>query len=125
MSNNNYQHNRNQNQGGKRQSPSAPLHPPLEVPEAYIEAAEKVMQSLLYFDDRSKKYKMRITSSKIRSFYALTTDIYTIESTSKDDTLRPDSINKLNMMRVRICMMQAGMRQRSSPLWKRAISSAT
>jgi len=98
MAYNDYRNNRqNSNYRQPPKTPVAPLHPPLELPEDYVEAAAQVMQSRNF----------KISTTKIRSFLSIANDIYNIESKRKDETLTPESIDKLNMMRVRI-LYEAG-----------------
>jgi len=93
MAYNDYRSNyQNQSLRQARQSPDKELHPPLELPQDYVEKAEQVMKGQNY----------GISTSKIRSFLSIANDIYTSESKSKDENLKKDSIEKLNMMRVRI-----------------------
>ncbi|HHV50292.1 MAG TPA: type III-A CRISPR-associated protein Csm2 [Candidatus Avimonas sp.] len=111
MAYNSYQSNnyksQNRYSSQPQQPPAALQHPPLELPKDYVEAAEKVMLSLGQYDERSGKYVFKITTSKIRSFLSLANDIYNIENTRKDETLTEESMNKINMMRVRI-LYEAG-----------------
>ena len=86
----------NNSRGGK--DPQKALPPetiPRKVPENYVDEAERIMRSL-------KNSGTTITTSKIRSLLSLVTDIYNKENTSTEDKLQPDSVVKLDLMRVRI-----------------------
>ena len=69
----------------------------MELPEEYVEAAEKVMQN----------GNFKISTSKIRGFLSIANDIYNVESRRKEETLAKESLDKLNMLRVRI-LYEAG-----------------
>lgn len=62
---------------------------PKKVPEDYVDEAERIMRSLM---SQPKK----VTTSKIRNLLSLVTDIY------NEEKLRPESVVKLNLMRVRV-----------------------
>lgn len=82
--------------GGKDQQKALPPETiPKKVPENYVDEAERIMRSL-------KNSGTTITTSKIRSLLSLVTDIYNKENTSTEDKLQPDSVVKLDLMRVRI-----------------------
>ena len=68
---------------------------PKKVPEDYVDEAERIMRSLM---SQPKK----VTTSKIRNLLSLVTDIYNDESIRTEDKLKPDSVVKLNLMRVRV-----------------------
>ena len=86
----------NNGRGGKDQQKALPPETiPKKVPENYVDEAERIMRSL-------KNSGTTITTSKIRSLLSLVTDIYNKENTSTEDKLKPDSVVKLNLMRVRI-----------------------
>ncbi len=84
-------------QGGNRPSgpsaaPQAPEIRPLPVPEQYVDEAERVMQG----------YADKITTTKLRSFLALTDDIYNVENLRTEATLLPESQLKIMRLRVRV-----------------------
>ena len=68
---------------------------PKKVPEDYVDEAERIMSNLM---SQPKK----VTTSKIRNLLSLVTDIYNEENIRTDEKLRPESIVKLNLMRVRV-----------------------
>lgn len=68
---------------------------PKKVPEDYVDEAERIMRSLM---SQPKK----VTTSKIRNLLSLVTDIYNTENIRTEETLLPESIVKLNLMRVRV-----------------------
>ena len=68
---------------------------PKKVPEDYVDEAERIMRSLM---SQPKK----VTTSKIRNLLSLVTDIYTEENIRTEEKLRPESVVKLNLMRVRV-----------------------
>ena len=61
---------------------------PKKVPEDYVDEAERIMRSLM--------------SSKIRNLLSLVTDIFNTENIRTEEKLLPESIVKLNLMRVRV-----------------------
>ena len=65
------------------------------LPANYVDEAERVIRSL--YDERNK-----ISTNKIRNLLSLVTDIYNDESIRTEDKLKPDSVVKLNLMRVRV-----------------------
>ena len=68
---------------------------PKKVPEDYVDEAERIMRSLM---SQPKK----VTTSKIRNLLSLVTDIFNTENIRTDEKLLPESIVKLNLMRVRV-----------------------
>ena len=86
----------NNSRGGK--DPQKALPPetiPRKVPENYVDEAERIMRALI-------SSGTTVTTSKIRNLLSLVTDIYNDESIRTEDKLKPDSVVKLNLMRVRI-----------------------
>lgn len=86
----------NNSRGGK--DPQKALPPetiPRKVPENYVDEAERIMRALI-------SSGTTVTTSKIRSLLSLVTDIYNDESIRTEDKLKPDSVVKLNLMRVRV-----------------------
>jgi len=65
---------------------------PMEIPDEYIQKAENIMK------DISKS----ITTSKIRGFLSLVSKVYNMESVRTEDTLLPESIDTIQMMRIRV-----------------------
>lgn len=68
---------------------------PKKVPEDYVDEAERIMRSLM---SQPKK----VTTSKIRNLLSLVTDIFNTENIRTEEKLLPESIVKLNLMRVRV-----------------------
>ena len=68
---------------------------PKKVPEDYVDEAERIRRSLM---SQPKK----VTTSKIRNLLSLVTDIYNTENIRTEVKLLPESIVKLNLMRVRV-----------------------
>lgn len=86
----------NNSRGGK--DPQNALPPetiPRKVPENYVDEAERIMRALI-------SSGTTVTTSKIRNLLSLVTDIYNDESIRTEDKLKPDSVVKLNLMRVRV-----------------------
>lgn len=86
----------NNSRGGK--DPQKALPPetiPRKVPENYVDEAERIMRDLI-------SSGTTVTTSKIRNLLSLVTDIYNDESIRTEDKLKPDSVVKLNLMRVRV-----------------------
>ena len=86
----------NNSRGGK--DPQKALPPetiPRQVPENYVDEAERIMRVLI-------SSGTTVTTSKIRNLLSLVTDIYNDESIRTEDKLKPDSVVKLNLMRVRV-----------------------
>ena len=68
---------------------------PKKVPEDYVDEAERIMRSLM-------SQPKQVTTSKIRNLLSLVTDIYNTENIRTEEKLLPESIVKLNLMRVRV-----------------------
>ena len=68
---------------------------PKKVPEDYVDEAERIMRSLM-------SGGKTVTTSKIRNLLSLVTDIFNTENIRTEEKLLPDSIVKLNLMRVRV-----------------------
>ena len=86
----------NNSRGGK--DPQKALPPetvPRKVPENYVDEAERIMRALI-------SSGTTVTTSKIRNLLSRVTDIYNDESIRTEDKLKPDSVVKLNLMRVRV-----------------------
>lgn len=86
----------NNSRGGK--DPQKALPPetiPRKVPENYVDEAERIMRALI-------SSGTTVTTSKIRNLLSLVTDIYNDESIRTEDKLKPDSVVKFNLMRVRV-----------------------
>ena len=82
--------------GGKDQQKALPPETiPKKVPENYVDEAERIMRALI-------SSGTTVTTSKIRNLLSLVTDIYNDESIRTEDKLKPDSVVKLNLMRVRV-----------------------
>ena len=68
---------------------------PKKVPEDYVDEAERIMRSLM-------SGGKTVTTSKLRNLLSLVTDIFNTENIRTEEKLRPESIVKLNLMRVRV-----------------------
>lgn len=98
----------NNSRGGK--DPQKALPPetiPRKVPENYVDEAERIMRALI-------SSGTTVTTSKIRSLLSLVTDIYNDESIRTEDKLKPDSVVKLNLMRVRVAYEYGRDKEKSS-----------
>lgn len=87
--------NNNSRDGKDPQKALPPESIPRKVPENYVDEAERIMRALI-------SSGTTITTSKIRNLLSLVTDIYNDESIRTEDKLKPDSVVKLNLMRVRV-----------------------
>ena len=100
---NNYYNRGGQGGGYERNASAAPQQAasrqpiqPKQLPENYVDEAEKVMIDI--HDGAGSK----ITTSKIRRFLTLITEIMNDERRRLSDELLPSSIAKIQMARVRI-----------------------
>lgn len=59
-----------------------------------------------------------VTTSKIRNLLSLVTDIFNTENIRTDEKLLPESIVKLNLMRVRVAY-ECGRDDTVKTLWRR------
>ena len=85
------------------------------VPEDYVDAADKVMQSIA----EEKRFN-QITTSKIRNILSLISEIYDAERIRNAKDLLPENITKLQMMRVRV-LYEAGRDEKTvAPFVKEA-----
>lgn len=87
--------NNNSRGGNDPQKALPPETIPRKVPENYVDEAERIMRALI-------SSGTTVTTSKIRNLLSLVTDIYNDESIRTEDKLKPDSVVKLNLMRVRV-----------------------
>ena len=87
--------NNNRRDGKDPQKALPPETVPRKVPENYVDEAERIMRALI-------SSGTTVTTSKIRNLLSLVTDIYNDESIRTEDKLKPDSVVKLNLMRVRV-----------------------
>ena len=87
--------NNNRRDGKDPQKALPPETIPRKVPENYVDEAERIMRALI-------NSGTTVTTSKIRNLLSLVTDIYNDESIRTEDKLKPDSVVKLNLMRVRV-----------------------
>ena len=87
--------NNNSRDGKDPQKALPPEIIPRKVPGNYVDEAERIMRALI-------SSGTTITTSKIRNLLSLVTDIYNDESIRTEDKLKPDSVVKLNLMRVRV-----------------------
>ena len=83
---------RNDYRGSGRELPAEIK--PEQIPEDYVESAEHVMRSLM-------GQRGVITTSKIRNLLSMVSDIYNEENIRSEETLLPESVSALMMMRVR------------------------
>lgn len=83
---------RNYNQPQQQAEPIVKPTTPTPLPANYVDVAEAVIQSSGRF----------ITTSKLRNFLALVTDIYNVESIRTGETLDSGSQQKLMRLRIRI-----------------------
>lgn len=65
---------------------------PMELPDNYLQIAE----------DNMKEIAKEITTSKIRGFLSLVSKVYNVENVRTEETLLPESIDTIQMMRIRI-----------------------
>lgn len=89
--------------------------PAESVPEDYVEAAKCVMQVIA-----QEKRSNQITTSKIRNILTLISSIYDVERIRNAVDLLPESITKLQMMRVRV-LYEAGRDEKTGTFVKEAI----
>lgn len=92
---------RNQYDGGGRPRGGPVFEQPAPIqarpiPVDYVDEAERVMQRLL--EDRG----IGITTSKLRGFLSLVTEIYNVENLRTEPNLLPESQVKLMRVRVRV-----------------------
>lgn len=92
---NSYNGNRSGSSSYGQQKELPPEITPKKVPEDYVDEAERIMRSLM---SGSKT----VTTSKIRNLLSLVTDIFNTENIRTEEKLLPESIVKLNLMRVRV-----------------------
>lgn len=108
MYDNNYHGNRggayNSHQGASSSSAPADYQPekPEKIPEDYVDAAAKVMETLGHWNDIKKKYDFTLKTSKLRNILSMASDVYNNETTNKGETLLPGSVAALQKMRVRL-----------------------
>ena len=68
---------------------------PKKVPEDYVDEAERIMRSLM-------SGGKTVTTSKIRGLLSLVTEIFNVENLRTEEALLPESVVKINLMRVRV-----------------------
>ena len=86
----------NNSRGGKDQQKALPPETiPKKVPEDYVDEAERIMYKLM---NQPKK----VTTSKIRGLLSLVTEIFNVENLRTEEALLPESVVKINLMRVRV-----------------------
>lgn len=66
-----------------------------EIPEDFVDRAEKVMREL-------SQERKNVSTSKIRNLLSLITEVYNTETLRTAEKLTSESISKLQMMRVRV-----------------------
>ena len=107
--NNQYSDNRNSQQG-KTYGPKK--IEPKQLPVDFVDEAEKVMISLGKENhEDSSKMVFDLTTSKIRNILSLVTEVYNVESLRTDEKLTPESLRKIQMIRVRI-LYEAGREEK-------------
>lgn len=108
MSSNDRQDSR---QGGGKQNrdktnkQNAPLPDPVKaapLPKDYVQAAEDVMRSLFQANQAKRANRTQVTTSKLRGFLTLVSDIYNTESLRTEAELTDESKLKLMRLRARI-----------------------
>ena len=87
--------NNNSRDGKDPQKALPPETIPRKVPENYVDEAERIMRALI-------SSGTTVTTSKIRNLLSLVTDIFNTENIRTEEKLRPESVVKLNLMRVRV-----------------------
>lgn len=103
-----YEPYRNYGQANRR-GPAQPSRPapqpapqrivrPMPIPAEYVDEAERVINALA----AAGNGRIRLTTSKLRSFLTLVTDIYNRENLRTEPELMQDSQLKLMRLRVRI-----------------------
>lgn len=65
------------------------------LPENYVDEAERIMQKVC-------KQNEKLTTSKIRNILSMISDIYNIEINRTETTLLPENQNRIQMVRVRL-----------------------
>ena len=68
---------------------------PKKVPEDYVDEAERIMRKLM-------SGGKTVTTSKIRSLLSLVIEVFNVENLRTEEKLLPESVVKLNLMRVRV-----------------------
>lgn len=81
--------------GGNRRNYTVTNTTPLELPDDYVDQAERVMQQLV-------QNRVQLTTSKLRNILSRISNIYNAEVDRTDDELLPESENSLQMVRIRI-----------------------
>ena len=95
---NTYQ-NKSRDAQGRRADPPAPLDAPMPLPKNFVDEAERVMQKM---GQDSSKGGFSITTSKIRNLLSLAIEIYHQEYLRTEETLLEESMDRIQMMRVRM-----------------------
>ena len=90
-----YTHLYNSRSSYGQQKELPPEITPKKVPEDYVDEAERIMRSLM---SQPKK----VTTSKIRGLLSLVTEIFNVENLRTEEALLPESVVKINLMRVRV-----------------------
>lgn len=100
------QHSSNSHQQGRPQSRQPLVVKVIEaeqLPEDYVETAEEVMRKVL-------SHSPAITTSKLRNLLSLVTDVFNVEQLRTEPELLPESVSKLQLMRIRV-LYEAGREQ--------------
>ena len=89
---------RSSQRGGDARRSNIPAETkPEKLPPDYVEEAERVMRSLW-----NEKGKFEISTSKIRNFLSMITELYNVENLRREQELHPDSISRLMLVRMRM-----------------------
>jgi CRISPR-associated protein Csm2 len=100
-----------QNSGKRPSQPtpsaSTPVITKKPLPVDFVDEAERVMRNPAlsepdFKDKDSQKRRFKITTSKIRNFLSLVSEIYNTENTRTDNLLDEKSMKKIQMMRIRV-----------------------
>ena len=78
-----------------------PRMKPMPLPKDYVQAAESAISTLKRLEDENRRNRV-ITTSKLRSLFALFTELYNQVTRSDKTTLDPEQVNALNAAKVRI-----------------------
>lgn len=79
----------------------------LDLPEDYVDKAEQVILELIGEQSQKKGQDNKITTSKIRKILSQILEIFNVERLRTDEKLLPESMKKIQLLRVRI-LYEAG-----------------
>ena len=86
-------------QGNKPRSMLPHETQPLRVPSNYVDIAEQTMRT--YFEKQEECHGRKITTTKLRNLLSLVSEVYNVENLRTERQLLPESVTKLNLMRMR------------------------